>query len=167
MGLRPPAEHTREPRSDLLRPSLTRGHEADRGYPYSVQALVLTAFIGGSLALVGLLGYSAQRRGRFLRDLPWLAVFGALWPVVIVILAREVTSPPGPLGLSVLDAKFLISYGGRFLALAFVGVYYLCNRHLYRALESLGRASPEATIPAVICSLVGIVTTPTVMGVLE
>jgi hypothetical protein len=159
MGLPPKAERTPGSVDDLLRPSLGREHDADGAYPYSVRALVLTAFIGGPYALAGLLAFWAHRMNRLARDLVWLVVLAAVWTLALVLLARESAPASGPLvglSLSALDRDFAIRHGGRVVALGFVGLYYLRHRQLYRALESLGRASPVATLPAIVCSVLGL-----------
>lgn len=119
-----------------------------------MQALMITAFIGGPLALAGLLGVSAQRTGRLGRELPYLVALSAIWIGVLVLLGKELRSPPGTLAalpLSRADLEFLLRHGGRLVAFIAVGFFYLRHRRLYRAMSSLGRVSPPATIPAIVC----------------
>ena len=139
---------------ELLRPSLAREDDGERRSPFSVQALILTAFIGGPLALAGLLGVSAKRTGRLARDLPYLLLLCAIWLGTLGALVVELKNPPGPLAslnLARTDLTFLLRHGGRALAFAAVGLFYLRHRRLYRALASLGRRPPPATAPAIVC----------------
>lgn len=137
------------PAEDLLRPTL-----ADTEAPvalYSLQAFYLTGFFGGPFAAVAFWGLNAQRLGRLRRELPWLLLFTLLTFAVLVALELWLPSAGGrPISFT---ERVLV----RLYALGIVGTAWFRWRARYRAMQVTGLQSPNGTLPAIACILLGVV----------
>lgn len=143
-----------ESRHDLLQPTLAHDRNPSRA-PYSVQAIFLTAFFGGPLAAVGILGANAYFLRRLSRDAPALiAMVLASMAAVWVLYGTDGGAPARAWLEATLgsNGRRLVT---RFIALMLVGLGYLLHRAEQRNADFLGLKRPNGWIGGLICTVLG------------
>jgi len=119
----------------------------------SFQALFLTAFFGGPVAIGGLAAWNSRFFGRGQRDLVLGAVMACAYMGLsgfILVTYWDQLEDGGALGRA---TKWLDEGWG----LAMLGVYWLLNRDIYRADQVSGRENRPAWKPALLAILGGFV----------
>lgn len=144
------------PRPELLRPSLD-GSSPIGSAPYSQQTGMWSAFFGGPLAAVAMIGINAWRVGRARRDAPWVVALLAAYVAWTYFLE---TTPGGEQARATL-AQWLgprgPAYLDRFIALMVFLLGMLLHRSEQRSSDLFGLARPKGWIMGIGLIVAGIV----------
>ena len=131
-------------RDDLLRPSLSID-APPVAVPYTVQATVLTGFLGGPFAAFGIVGLNSVRLRRFLRDVPVLIPALGVSLAAIWFLIQDPAT----------NSRVLVRLYSRLAGVFIVGAGYLLHRREQRNTDLANLDRPNGWTPGAVCVIVG------------
>lgn len=137
--------------AEFLQPSLS-----GRGIPpklYSLSAMLFVAFFGGILAIIPFSLLNMKRFGSLQKDwfLPTLGVVVGMLTVGAYLVLYEPKGQP----------QWLMRFAFRSLGLAYVGLFYLRYRAIFRVVAVYGAKNASPWIPGLLC-----MASPLVIGTL-
>jgi hypothetical protein len=135
-------------RDELLRPSLQDA--AVPKAPYSVQTVLLTAFIGGPLAAIAITALNSARLRR-LRDVIPLSVALIAYLGLMLVLMDGEWGTDFRDSLTELAGARGMNYFQRLIALALFGLGYLLHRREQRSADVMGLNRPNGYIGGIAC----------------
>ena len=141
-------------RDELLRPSLTDACVAKA--PYSVQTMILTAFVGGPLAAIAITAVNSVRLRRWMRDFVPLLIALAAYIGFNIVLAWTQWGVDFRASLREIAGAGAMSYLYRVIAFTLFGLSYALHRKEQRSAQFMGLDSPNGWIAGIACVVCGI-----------